>query len=427
MNNLERLNKWFVYYFPMRMLTQMLTAMRFPVPDFIWSYIFDLFWIVLCYNSFKLCRGKVKNLFTLLMCYFLLSVFAYTTNGISLYCYYRELFCFFLPFLFVYSGMVNTDNRIYKYFIYSVLFCDVIGIYLHFIRPGWYISYKMQIIDSMWYLENTIVDESDLIYNGLGRFSSFFSNSYPVAFYSTFALVMVLDDFCKPKDIRLLSNRKIQILSIAILSSSIVLSMARVAMAFTVIAFVYYYLTLIRFRNPTKKKFLWLFLSLFILFTLMIYIVSLTSMGRDILDVVFSRFETFDIESLSTGREHQNADVLESWKNILFGDGLGSKGGTAAMLGYIAITDGGWTRFLVEYGVFGMLLFIIVLIKSLFHSWHYRAYLSKELLIVGYGIVSMIGANSLGMSDSIIIFWFALGRIWNNNYLDKKIFCCDKI
>ena len=53
--------------------------------------------------------------------------------------------------------------------------------------------------------------------------------------------------------------------------------------------------------------------------------------------------------------------------------------------------------------------------------------MSKEIMIVGYGIASMIGANSLGMGSAIILFWFAIGRIWNSDYLAQKITINDRI
>jgi hypothetical protein len=42
-------------------------------------------------------------------------------------------------------------------------------------------------------------------------------------------------------------------------------------------------------------------------------------------------------------------------------------------------------------------------------------------------MISMIGANSLGMGGSIIMFWFALGRIWNKDYLNNNVKIGDKI
>ena len=106
---------------------------------------------------------------------------------------------------------------------------------------------------------------------------------------------------------------------------------------------------------------------------------------------------------------------------------MGSKGGTAAMLGFDAITDGGWTRFLIEYGVIGLTIFCFLILRTICHGLRFRKYMSKEIMIVGYGIASMIGANSLGMGSAIILFWFAIGRIWNSDYLAQKITINDRI
>lgn len=422
-----KLNEWLIYYFPLIMVTQMLTAMRFPIPEFVWGYLFNLFCIGIGVLAFRFSKNKAKGSFKLLLLYFILSVFAYFFNHIPLYCYYRESLSFLLPFMFVFVGMNNNDDRFYKYFLYSVLFCNFIGLGLHFIRPGWYIAYKLSVADQLWYLQDTSMSESDLIFNGIGRYSSFFSNSYPVAFYSSFSLCIIVEDFCKDVKNRIIKSTNHQIVFILFSLLGIVLSISRIAIAYSAVVLLYYYFTCLLYRSSAHFKFVKMFVAGYIVVVALIYVVSLTPIGRDLIDIVFSRFDEFDIESLDSGRTKQNEDVLYSWQNTLFGDGMGSKGGTAAMLGFDAITDGGWTRFLIEYGVIGLTFFCFLILRTICHGLRFRKYMSKEIMIVGYGIASMIGANSLGMGSAIILFWFAIGRIWNSDYLAQKITINDRI
>lgn len=416
---------FFPYFFPLIMLSALMSARGIPTIPALLSYALKLFMMVyaiVAINHSAAANGK-KQLMTVLVWYTLLSVIGYSYNGRPFLCYRNDITNFILPMLFVYVGFCNEDERIYKWFVNATIFCAVVGLYLYFVQPSWYISYKTELWSNKWYYEYVVTEDNVMGMNLTSRFSSFFEDSYAISYYSAFSLCILMSDILKPVETRLYKSNLIQMLFVSILLLVIVLGQARVTMFFSILIILYCYYYSKRKNNPNISQIRWLILVVVLLAIATTIFLAMSDFGSYILERVILRMNEMSLsDTMDTSRINQNQAVLTAWSNYVTGDGMGAYGGFARMNGYPAITDGAWVRYLCEYGILGLAIFLSIVGSSFFRAKRFEQYLSIEMFIIAYTALSMIGANSLGMNHHItLIFWLAIGRIWNINYLNNKI------
>ena len=140
-----------------------------------------------------------------------------------------------------------------------------------------------------------------------------------------------------------------------------------------------------------------------------------TEIGERVLD----RFGKLTInDAFSDARISQNKDLLGVWNNIIIGNGLGTGGNEARRMGYPAVTDSNYIKILVEQGIIGMILFIAFIIATIKRILSNFKYLALEGAFFASILIAMIGSNSLMFSLYIPPFWYSVGRIWNDVYLN---------
>lgn len=372
---------------------------------------------------FKSPKSSFKQHITIFVVYVILSIVHYVFNGVPFTAYYFDIRSVLCPMLFVYVGLNHSDSNIYKIFVLSAVFLVGVGLLLYLIQPGWYLTFRTNVTTSSWFMEGSNVSEANVMLNGLtSRFASFMGNAYPVAYYSIFSLCILFCDVYKDTDNRIFKSTIVQLSMIGILVIGIMMTLTRIAILYLFALIGYFFVYGFVYKNPHRRIFMCIVLMLICLLVVVLIKLPTTEYGAIIIDRLIGRLGEMSVSDAMEGsRTSQSKIVLDSWGNYLLGEGMGSRGGAVRPLGLPGITDGNWVRWLVEYGLIGMLLFLIPLIKSVCKAFRYRRYYMIELLIIIYTLLSMVVADSLSKGHMILIFWYAMGRIWNVDYKQELI------
>lgn len=381
-------------------------------------WFFTFYYIIIgfsCYAKIQDYVG-VKILFLLWILYILISGL---TADLPARYMAEEFKRFIAPTLFVYVGMYSKKDDIYKYFLYSIFVSVVVGFVLLIQQPAWYINFLIECFNNTWYADSS--EDASSIMETAFRFQSFFVDSYAISYFVSFALCIVLCDIYKTNSI--LKSQKIKLLYLIVFVVAIILSGFRVAMAYMLLAFLWMLAYGIVTKNPHKKIFVGAVIAFFAFVLAIFVFLSDNEYFSFLKENLTERLSDMSFENAMEGsRNAQKEKVLESWQDIIFGDGTSSKGAQARIDELPAITDGGYVKMLVENGIVGVSIFAMIILITIRKCLANLRYYMVELLIIGYVLVSMLGANSLAMHWCfVILFWFAVGRVWNEYVLTERI------
>jgi len=98
--------------------------------------------------------------------------------------------------------------------------------------------------------------------------------------------------------------------------------------------------------------------------------------------------------------------AIEEFINRPLGHGIGAFSHRAISHGYIGIPDGNYIRMLVEYGIVGTILFLILLMRALINTYRDNLYLFAALSVF---VIQSIGSNVIDFPYTSCFFWFLLG------------------
>lgn len=381
-------------------------------------WFFTFYYIIIgfsCYAKIQDYVG-VKLLFLLWILYILISGL---TADLPARYMAEEFKRFIAPTLFVYVGMYSKKDDIYKYYLYSIFVSVVVGFVLLIQQPAWYINFLIECFNNTWYADSS--EDASSIMETAFRFQSFFVDSYAISYFVSFALCIVLCDIYKTNSI--LKSQKIKLLYLIVFVVAIILSGFRVAMAYMLLAFLWMLAYGIVTKNPHKKIFVGAVIAFFAFVLAIFVFLSDNEYFSFLKENLTERLSDMSFENAMEGsRNAQKEKVLESWQDIIFGDGTSSKGAQARIDELPAITDGGYVKMLVENGIVGVSIFAMIILITIRKCLANLRYYMVELLIIGYVLVSMLGANSLAMHWCfVILFWFAVGRVWNEYVLTERI------
>lgn len=107
--------------------------------------------------------------------------------------------------------------------------------------------------------------------------------------------------------------------------------------------------------------------------------------------------------------------------NLLIGGGLGAFGHKVSAYSKIFIADGNYFKMLAEIGIIGTILFITIIISSVFAG--FRDFRNKYLeigIVIGLSLIA-IGSNIFEYQIIVPTFWYAIGRLANNNKAGRSI------
>ena len=311
----------------------------------------------------------------------------------------------FVVYFFVGEYEKCNDSTIFNKGIYFFLFACFIGIPLFFNPPSWYIDFKFYYLGEMK-TEGIILENF--------RFSSLWPGGYWISYGVTIFFIYVLHRCFVKNNISLVD------ISILVFMALIaLLAQMRAAlgyMAFVALFYLLYSTFLRRYKRNGNFKRVMVFLV--VLFALLISALLLY-LDSSIVDNFLRKIDGSKSDSFISERANMFSGFLN---NISFwGAGIGSASHSAANIGKESITDQMYIRILYETGIFGFTIYIFIFLAIFFKGIRNFRYYIFELLVFGFYIGNMTGADSLAVIvQHPLIFWFCCGRIFNKKLLQKR-------
>lgn len=328
-------------------------------------------------------------------------------------CYFADISDFLLPILFFYVGLKDINDRLmYDRFLMCLVPIFILGIICYITTPGWYTIRLAQIMNSQWYINSDVYDEETVL--SVTRFTAFFRTSYPVSHFVIFGLAIAYFDILRSD-----KETRYNTLCVMILILVAFLSQHRVAIACMAL------FLLFTIYSSVKKRLISRMLPLFLVLgvgslSAVIYGLS-DDRFQDVYTMVSERVEDMSVSNALKERK-QIHQVMSSWDNIITGQGIGSGGATARAAGFYGITDQNYIKLLYETGVLGCLYLSLILWLTILRGVKYYKYYLTEMMIIVFILIAMLGSNSLVIYYTYtFLFWYAVGRIWNQAYLQKAI------
>ncbi len=345
----------------------------------------------------------VKSIILFYIAFNILTGFLYIFNELPTLIYINEIQNQIFPvvFFFIGNNTRDIDSLFYKSTLIGSIFMFIVGLYLYFKMPEWYLNWK---IDGLydWIGQKDVA--SVALKFGL---SSFFYTPYYTGYFSFVTLTILLSYFYRTG----LNILKLFLFCITL--SVLILAQMRVVWIVGTIMIIYSIFNAI--INRKKIGYSLLFISLILLSTFYFY--AINQGLTEVLDLIFDRFSSLNY-AVSERSDTWNFEIRNIF-DFLFGHGLGTRSHSAASFGYPSITDGEYFKIFHETGFIGLCLLLTILLASLIRAYKYYEYFFIEFFIVFFFLFSGIGANPFSMPIIIIICWFSLGRIWNENYLNS--------
>ena len=357
-----------------------------------------------------------SSLFTLFFSYCILSIVWYLGNGVSIKCYLNEVYNSLPAMFFFYIGMAEKreDNRFYKYFLFFCTACMLIGLFLYMTTPDWYMARRTELLNNQWYNSLTYKEE-DVIKTM--RFSSYLGSSYNVDFFALLAISVSLTAIYYSY-----KNSKSPLIAYVCLFinfAAAILSQMRVAMAYSVMALIFYIYQGKKHNSRIASSKLTAIFGTTIVIIITIGVAYLGDRGSFVTDLLTERLEAMSFSQAVGERNYQLKLLTDHWDMPIFGHGIGSGGSVARSMGYPAVSDCSYIELLYELGIVGFTLFATVLIKTVRRGLKYSKYYMTELVFIGFVMLACIGSNTLSMGFiSTFPFWYCIGRIWNKSHFD---------
>jgi len=397
-------------FFPVVMIYMLLQFMGYRLPILgIYVRLALLYSVLLSIRHAG--RNIVSTFLVIYILYCLLSLVFVTDSDVKLSGYSYDLLNFILPMsaFFIGSNKIITDNRYYNWFLYSVLFCFGLGLFFYFFSTNWYVE-KISVL-SYDRLGTELSDLDEL--HERTRFSSFMYGPYPIQYLGIPALSYLLFQIYSDKD-KYRKDKWYYAISVIVIIVSIVLCQQRTAWGYLAVLIIFYLVI-----SLGKKKDIW---GLLIFGVVIFAIISFVQPNFDVIgSVLGSRMDEMSFSSAMSGRTNQYESLWENWTRPIFGHGMGSGGAIARVAGLPGASDAGYMKILYENGMVGSLLFLGIIIPTLVRVIKKRKYYYVELHIIIFFLIAMLGSNALCISLYYsIMFWYAIGRVWNSNYLNEQ-------
>jgi len=366
--------------------------------------------------AFKSNRNKFVRAISIFLIYCLFTGVSYMGNDTPFSCYTSNLRQFVFPIMFAYLGCCySNDNSFNKWYLIACGFCFIVGFYLYTIGPSYYVTYLHEARSNLWYVsENKYVDETNILEHS--RFSSFFTTSYIISFFSIPALILSLS-------YSLDNNRPIGkpwCYVIALVSFiAAFLCQQRIAIVFSILIAVFYGVfssRLTNFKKGSKLLLIYIVIAVFVFF--IGGSIAHFEWFERISSLVGSRFDVMSFSQAMSERSGQYSSFdRATGLSYVFGLGLGSCGHAAGAAGLKAIHDGEYVKLFYEIGIVGCILLAAVVIPALKRGIANFKRFYPEVLIIVFYLVAGLGSDSLTFFVNSIMFWYSLGRIYNKSRL----------
>lgn len=358
---------------------------------------------------------KGSNLFMLFIFLVLFSFIQYLYNDVPIECYFSDAPNYVAAMLFFFIGV--RDDRpgrsFYNKFLFAATIVFVLGLICYVLTPSWYLSRYVEIANSNANISyNDFNEETILTYL---RFSAFFGESYSISHYSVYAAAISV--FYVGYN----SGRK-RIISIVLLVIAVVSSIACMHRA-SIVGSVICIMMFMLFNHKTYQRstnILIFVLGVLAIIAVLLFVPSMNDRMTGITDMLTSRVD----DNMNLGKaldERKNTqELMGSMRFFMFGHGVGSGSPYARQYGFPGIADMQYVKMFFENGMVGAILFLLIIANALIIGFRNMKYYLTEVSIILFVLVAMLGSNSLSIYYFIVFpFWYAVGRIYNNNYLNS--------
>jgi hypothetical protein len=293
--------------------------------------------------------------------------------------------------LFYYLGFIDAKNKTFdenlnlRLITIIFLFVFVFGIYLHFIRPLYFVYFQERVFLS---------DKTTGYIDFYPKFTIFW-NSMIVGVLGVSLFWTTL----------LVKNRQIwfKFISGVIFFIAVIFSTQRGAWASLLISGLIFF---IFFFSLTGLKYLFL-LSILLGFGLIVSS-NFIEIDSPIFVDLFNRFNAID--NAFNERSYQFENFIYLISKFPFGVGLGLLSHKASDLNLLFTTpDGNYYRIFGETGFFGFVSFAILIISSVYKS--YKRKLKLFFIIIIVYLLQSLGTNVLDLYAASFFFWYVIGQV----------------
>lgn len=280
--------------------------------------------------------------------------------------------------------------------VIAFIFAYIVGLYLYFVQPGWYINWRITSYES-WLgsnAENFVLSTVNL--------TSFFFHTYVVGYtsfcLSSYFLYRIYTAEVNPK-------REYLLLFICLLVGFF--AQQRVSVTLSVILMFFY--IILEIKNGKHRIYY---------FVIPIVLFSVIYIGAHLSDfeVMLTRYTSvIDGSVLDDGRSVQWQAAFRNFDSWLFGRGLNIVGHPAAGTNFPCIADGEFFKNLYELGIIGCTLFYsFCFVTARCATKHPKKFAIEIPILIGF-ICMEYGANPFEMGNIIPFYWFAAGLVWRNS------------
>ena len=378
-------------------------------------FLVDIPLVLFVFKAFGIWSKNRNSQFVILLgayaFYILLSIVAYAFNGVPIECYFHTILNYYIPLCFAFIGYsISDDNKYYKYYLYACAFCFIVGFFLLATFPPYYVDY----------LKTAIQDHEDFgrqDFMESTRFCSFLGSSYNISYISIPALILSLSFSSKP---HVGGNKWLYYIIAAVSFVAAIICQQRIAMFFALFVALFYgfYLFVKGNRNL-------IFGYVVIVITIVVFLGSYVE-GLEVFDSlkenVLDRFGKMDVSVAMSSRTSQYSGFSRAtWWSYIIGLGMGSCGHQVLAYNLEGVFDGEFVKTFYEFGILGTILFTTVVFMTTVRGIKHFKYLNQEVLIILFFLGACVGASALTYFIFNSMFWFAMGKIWNKNYLSSQI------
>lgn len=319
-------------------------------------------------------------------------------NVMPISVYTGEFVVSLLPMIFYFAGRIagGKQDSFYKKFMLSLVGLSILSYVLFAFAPQFYCDYLFR-----W------------SYISKANASTAHVRMQSVVGSTVFGAIMVigmmagLHFLCCNNDAKDCKKQRIfGVITVFISMVSAILSNQRSCMVAVVIVLIYInYLIFARFNNIPKKY------AIIEVAVAVAIVAAICIFEFNFILKVWAR-----IASLPTALSERSEQWVAAVNNMYsswFGNGLGANGHRASGVeGAHVIADGGLIKMYCEEGVLGFSLFVYILFMTLKRGVRNISLYYAEIGIVAMALITSIGSNVLAFQLVTPIFWYAIGRVW---------------
>lgn len=286
-------------------------------------------------------------------------------------------------------------QEIVKSSLFPLFVTSIIGLYLYFFPPA-------------WYLRNTRAFFTDFEEYEFLRLRSIFLDGYTISYFLGISIIYILLNLAKKSK----NSNKLLYLLLGTFIITLFFTIQRSIIAGVIVAVIISLIYSIIYGNIKYLT------TTSIIVVLCIFATS----------ILFNRMDYYGQEyylGKITSITENSSETIEkrlffnkqNYEYNLIGDGVGRHNLYSELYNPgTSLRDGEYNKIIVEQGYIGLSIFIIIILFSICKCLSNFKYLSYELSIIILLLICMIGANPLSTFDKHpIIYWLVLGQISNYN------------